>query len=192
MYDIILKIIIEGEKMERKKILFCVIATLIILILIIILPLSILNKTVIIGIILLITILVMIFLAVTLNKEKEKIINKNFVLDITNKSKDFLHLRITEDNELICYKNIMKYWFIFPSIFGKIPTADYAIGLTPTYKIIIYEQLSKEIVEQILEKIKKLDDDDFSNTIVNLNGIKSKKSKQLLDEIFLNLGYNIQ
>lgn len=129
--------------------------------------------------------LALLYIPYRIAENKEQLIDELFIVDITGKLNNDEHIRITEKNILFKYKNDLKYYYIFPKFFSFLSLKG-KIGKTPTYKIIGKRQLSTDELNDMLEKINKLNNNAKGDIIINYNGDKKITNRNDIDKIFWN------
>jgi len=128
-------------------------------------------------------ILVLIYLPFRMEEKKKQLVNQEFVLDISNRTDDAEHIRLTQGNVLFKYKVIIKYFYIFPRVIASISLKG-KLFETPAHSITDKIQLSAQEREEIIEKINTLKNDENGNVIVNYKGEKKFTNRNDVNKIF--------
>ncbi len=140
---------------------------------------------IIVAIITLLIMGVILYIPYKIAENKQKLVDELFIVDIFNKGNNE-HIRITkEKNILFTYKNVIKYYYIFPKLVSDISLKG-KIWETPTYDIKDKTQLMPNELNEILEKINKLNHNENGDTIVNYKGCKKSVDKNEINKIFIN------
>lgn len=135
-------------------------------------------------------IVLMLYIPYRIANDKEQLVSELFILDISNKCNNDEHIRITEENILFKYKSVVKYYYIFPRLVSYISLKGKAWE-TPTYSIIGKTQLAVDELNEILEKINKLNDNVDGDIIVNYKGNKKLVNRNDINKIFGNYSVKI-
>ena len=112
---------------------------------------------------------VVICLPYIIAENKAKLVNQPFKVDIINKINNDEHIRITEENILFKYKNVIKYYYIFPEVFSNLSLKG-EFWRTPTYDINNKVELPLDEVNTIIEKIDELNNNIENEIVVRYNG----------------------
>ena len=118
-------------------------------------------------------------------EKRKQLINELFILDISSKNNNDEHIRITEKNTLFKYKNVINYYYIFPKIFISFSLRG-KLWETPTYKIFRKNELSIQELNEIIERIEKLNNNENENIVVNYKGKKKFVNSVEINKIFEN------
>jgi len=180
-----------GEKKNNSNIKFVVALLFVVVIILIIIAISILiyslnyyniKLTTIIGIGIILAIFgALLYIPPRIAEEKEQMANQMFVVDIFSKNNNDEHIRITEQNILFKYKITIKYYYIFPRIFSYISLIG-KTWETPVFDIIGQTQLSKEELNNIIERLNELNNggDDI---VVNFCGKRKNVNRNEVNKI---------
>ena len=147
--------------------------------------------TTIINIIIILIVLgLMLYIPFIIAQKKEQSVNELFILDIFRRYNNDEHIRITEKRILFKYKNVIKYYYVFPKLFSFI-SLNGKIWETPTYNVIGKIQLSVDELNHIIEKIIELNSDIDGDIIVNYKGNKKFVNSKDINKIFKNYSIRI-
>ncbi len=142
------------------------------------------KLTTIISIVIAVLIIVLIlYIPYRIAENKKQLVDELFIVDISNKSNNDEHIRITEKNILFKYKSVIKYYYIFPKLFSSLSLKG-KLWETPTYNIIGKTQLSANELSNILERINDLNNNTDGDIIINYKGNKKFANKNDIDKIF--------
>lgn len=135
-------------------------------------------------------IIILIFIAILyipykIGKDKEQLVNEIFILDISSKSNNAEHIRITEKNMLFKYKGVIRYYYIFPKFFSSTSLKG-KLWETPTYMISNKIQLLDNELNKIIEEINNLNSNENEDIIVNYKGNKKLVNCKDINNIFTN------
>lgn len=128
--------------------------------------------------------LLFIILPTTINSNRIKLVNDNFILDIYNKNNDVEHIRITDKNLLFKYKSEIRFAGILPNFFRHLIITKKELYRTPTFIIKNRNQLTTNEMNDIIEEINNLNNNVNGDIIINYNGNKKFSNKNDIDKIF--------
>ena len=134
-------------------------------------------------VVVLLIIIAVLYIPYRIAQNKEQLLNELFIVDIFNKYNNDEHIRITEKNILFKYKSVIKYYYIFPKLFSSISLKG-RVSETPTYSIIGKTQLTFDELNEIIEKINKLNDNADGDIILNYKGNKKFVDRNDIIKIF--------
>ena len=180
-----------GEKKNNSNIKFVIALLFAVVIILIIIAISILiyslnyynmKLTTIISIGIILAIFgALLYIPRSIAEKKDELVNQIFVVDIFSKYNNDEHIRITEQNILFKYKITIKYYHIFPRIFSYISLIG-KTWETPVFDIIGQTQLSKEDLNNIIEKLNELNNSD-GDIIINFYGNRKNVNKNEINKI---------
>ena len=127
---------------------------------------------------------IFIILPTTINSNRIKLVNENFILDIYNKNNDVEHIRITDKNLLFKYKCEIRFAGILPKFFIHLMITKKELYKTPTFIIKNKNQLTANEVNNIIEEINDLNNIVDGDIIINYKGNKKFSNKNDIDKIF--------
>lgn len=132
---------------------------------------------------------VILYIPFKIGRDRERLVEENFILDIYVKNNNKEHIRITEKNIMFKYESVIRYWYIYPKFFSFL-SLNSELGKTPTYIIKNKIQLQKSEVNSIIEKLNELSNTTENQIIINIKGNKKYINANKINGIFEK--YNIE